>query len=105
MPYDGANDARLEKGLHEPLREAKDAAVVGDVNALATVVRAAAGKAGDAAEQHHHHRDQDLKVKNGRKNVKSAPYRPILRANRIRQRPPAGYAHTDPAQTGQNGGN
>ena len=46
-----------------------------------------------------------LKVKNGRKNVKSAPYRPILSANRTRQRPTAVYAHADPAQNGQNGGN
>ena len=30
-----------------------------------------------------------LKVKNGRKNVKSTPYRPILSANRRRQRPTA----------------
>ena len=46
-----------------------------------------------------------LKVQNGRKNVKSAPYRPILSANRRRQRPTAVYAHADPAQTGGNGGN
>ena len=38
-----------------------------------------------------------LKVKNGRKNVKSALYRPILSANRRRQRPTAVYAHADPA--------
>ena len=46
-----------------------------------------------------------LKVKNGRKNVKSAPYRPILSANRTRQRPTAVCAHADPAQNGPNGGN
>ena len=45
-----------------------------------------------------------LKVENGRKNVKSAPYRPILSANTRRQRPTAVYAHADPAQNGQNGG-
>ena len=45
-----------------------------------------------------------LKTKNGRKNVKSAPYRPILSANRTRQRPAAVYTNADPAQTGQNGG-
>ena len=46
-----------------------------------------------------------LKVENGRKNVKSAPCRPILSVNRTRQRATAAYAHVDPAQTGQNGGN
>ena len=46
-----------------------------------------------------------LKTKNGRENVKSALYHPILSANRRRQRPAAVYAHADPAQTGQNGGN
>ena len=44
-----------------------------------------------------------LNVENGRKNVKSAPYWPILSANRRRQRPTAVYAHADPAQNGQNG--
>ena len=48
---------------------------------------------------------RDLEVKNGRKNVKSALYRPILSANRTRQRPTAVYAHSDLAQNGQNGGN
>ena len=46
-----------------------------------------------------------LKAKNGRKNVKSGPYQPILSANRRRQRPTAVYAHEGPAQNGQNGGN
>ena len=46
-----------------------------------------------------------LKVKNGRKNVKSAPHRPIFSANRTRQRPTAVYSHADPAPNGQNGGN
>ena len=48
---------------------------------------------------------EDLKVKNGRKNVKSAPYRPILSANRTGRRPTAVDAHADPAQNGGNGGN
>ena len=46
-----------------------------------------------------------LKVENGRKKVKSAPHRPILSANRTRQRPTAVHAHADPAQHGQNGEN
>ena len=48
---------------------------------------------------------EHLKTKNGRNNVKSAPYRPILSANRTRQRPTAVYARADPAQNGGNGGN
>ena len=47
----------------------------------------------------------DLKTKNGRKNVKSARDRPILSANRRRQRPAHAYARADPAQNGQTGGN
>ena len=46
-----------------------------------------------------------LMAKNGRKNVKSARYRPILSADRRRQRPAPTYLHADPAQNGQNGGN
>ena len=42
---------------------------------------------------------------NGRENVKSAPYRPILSANGRRQRPAPAYARADPAQYGQNDGN
>ena len=38
-----------------------------------------------------------LKDKNGRKTVKSAPYRPILSANRRRQRPTHVYAGANPA--------
>ena len=45
-----------------------------------------------------------LKVENGRKTVKSAPYRPILSANRRGQRPTAVYAQANPAPNGQNGG-
>ena len=47
----------------------------------------------------------DLKAENGRKNVKSAPYRPILSEDMRRQRPTPVYADADPAQTGQNGEN
>ena len=46
-----------------------------------------------------------LKTKNGRKNVKSARYRPILSASRRRQRPTHVYARENPTQNGQNGGN
>ena len=46
-----------------------------------------------------------LKTENGRKNVKSARYRPILSANGRRPRPAHAYACADPAQNGQNGGN
>ena len=46
-----------------------------------------------------------LKTKNGRKNVKSARYRPILSANRTRPRPTHVYARANPAQIGGNGGN
>ena len=41
-----------------------------------------------------------LKAGNGRENVKSARYRPILSANRRRQRPAHVYARADPAQYG-----
>ena len=47
----------------------------------------------------------DLKTENGRKNVKSAPYRPILSEDRRRQRPTHVYSHANPAQYGQNGEN
>ena len=47
--------------------------------------------------------DGSLQVKNDRKNVKSAPYRPILSANRTMQRPAHVYAHVDPAQNSQKG--
>ena len=50
-------------------------------------------------------RPERLETKIGRKNVNLAPYRPILSANRTRQRPTAVYAHANPAQNGQNGGN
>ena len=46
-----------------------------------------------------------LQTENGRKTVKSARHRPILSANRRRQRPAHVYARADPAQNGQNGGN
>ena len=46
-----------------------------------------------------------LKTKHGRKNVKSARYRPILSANRRMQRLAHAYARADPAPNGQNGGN
>ena len=46
-----------------------------------------------------------LKTKNGRKHVRSAPYRPVLSASRTGQRPTAVCAHADPAQNGGNGGN
>ena len=45
-----------------------------------------------------------LKTKSGRKNVKSARYRPILSANRRKQRPAHVYARADAAQNGQGGG-
>ena len=46
-----------------------------------------------------------LKTKNGRKNVKSARYRPILSADRRRLRPAHAYPRENPAENGQNGGN
>ena len=51
------------------------------------------------------HGSERLKTKNGRKNVKSARYRPILSANGRRQRPAHVYTRANPAQNGQNGGN
>ena len=50
-------------------------------------------------------RAEALKAENGRKNVKSAPYRPILSEDRRRQRPTPAYTDADPAQNGQNGEN
>ena len=46
-----------------------------------------------------------LEVENGRKNVKSAPNRPISSAYRRRQRLAHAYAHVNPAQYGQKGEN
>ena len=75
---------------------------------LRAVLAAGRGGGGDVPERL---RDASLcdlsvlKTENGRKNVKSAPYRPILSANRTRQRPTAVCTHADPAKTGQNGGN
>ena len=43
-----------------------------------------------------------LKAENGRQNVKSARYRPILNADRRRQRPAPTYANAHPAQSNQN---
>ena len=40
----------------------------------------------------------DLKTENGRKNVKSAPYRPILSEDGRRQHPTHVHAHADPAK-------
>ena len=45
------------------------------------------------------------KTKYGRKNVISAPYRPILSEDRTRQRPTHALSHADPAQYGQSGEN
>ena len=71
-------------------------AQVGNIDRRKVANRAAVGGRG---------RDGDLKTKNGRKNVKSVRYRPILSANRRRQRPAHVHARTNPAQNGQNGGN